>query len=77
MQVGSLPGRGSGEQGRGAVEPSPGADARDVRRRGGECNGWEKEGRMEEKTGVDGGVGVAQGIDYLPAWGRAQVKRHH
>lgn len=29
MQVGSLPGRGSCVEVRGAVEPSPGADARD------------------------------------------------
>lgn len=71
MQVGSLPGRGSGEQGRGAVEPSPGADARDVRRRGGECNGWEKEGGMEEKTGVEGGGGGRPGHRLPPCMGES------
>lgn len=73
---------------RGAVEPSPGADARDSVGDG-MRDGLRRKGRKRKRRRMGGwGVGGirrrrgrrrwgAQGTDYLPAWGRAQVKRHH
>lgn len=73
MQFGSLPGMGRCVQVRGAVEPSPGGDAR-VSGRGGLGGGVGWEGDWGGGRGRSRGT---QGTDYRSAWGRAQVKRHH
>lgn len=73
MQFGSLPGMGRCVQVRGAVEPSPGGDAR-VSGRGGLGRGVGWDGDWGGGRGRRRGT---QGTDYLSAWGRAQVKRHH
>lgn len=73
MQFGSLPGMGRCVQVRGAVEPSPGGDAR-VSGRGGLGWGLGWEGDWGGGRGRRRGT---QGTDYRSAWGRAQVKRHH
>lgn len=65
---------------RGAVEPSPGADARDSGRggvgkigRGGLRRKMRSRSRRRRGRGRRSRWG-AQGTDYLPAWGRAQVR---
>lgn len=74
MQFGSLPGMGRCVQVRGAVEPSPGGDAR-VSGRGG--LGWGVGWKGDWGGRGRGRRRATQGTDYRSAWGRAQVKRHH